>query len=252
MYQDLMPNWKKSEQCWLDEQIEVVDSFHKKPVLNKTTGKPLIAAYPHDKPVAQLSYEEFLKIIVNPDTNEYYPARNKAGDEIKGTGAKHIVNQIIRFRRKDGKEYLYSLGRIEGHDAFGNSVHRNCAKPEVSSKTLFEYKRVYDQRTNTTKTFTVGTLGEEQVYELPFNEKNLKQLFSKRESDTEINFSVKDEAEDKAVSMFREPSIHDTLKLFMKPFNYIYKAEYLIERTESSDKTGFNRCRINSSEYTFS
>ena len=64
MYQELMPNWKKSEQCWLDEQIEVVDSFHKKPILNKTTGKPLIAAYPHDKPVAQLSYEEFLKIIV--------------------------------------------------------------------------------------------------------------------------------------------------------------------------------------------
>ena len=74
---------------------------------------------------------------------------------------------------------------------------------------------------------TVGTLGAEDVYELPFNEKNLKELFSKRESDTQISFSVKDEAEDRAVSMFREPSIHDTLKLFLKPFNYIYKAEYL-------------------------
>ena len=110
-------------------------------------------AWPHDKPVAQLSYEEFLKEIVNPEkTNEYYPARNKAGNEIKGTGAKHIVNQIIRFRRKDGSEYLYSLGRIQGYDCWGNSVHRNCAKPEVWTKTLFDYKRVYDPRTNTTKT----------------------------------------------------------------------------------------------------
>ena len=79
-----MPNWKKSEQCWLDEKIDVVDSFHKKPIIKKD-GTQLIAAYPHDKPVAQLVYEEFLKIIVNPETNEYYPKRNKNGDEIKGT-----------------------------------------------------------------------------------------------------------------------------------------------------------------------
>ena len=57
-------------------------------------------SYPHDKPISQISYEEFLKIIVNPETNEYYPARNKAGTEIKNTGAKHIVNQIIRLRKK--------------------------------------------------------------------------------------------------------------------------------------------------------
>ena len=66
-------------------------------------------------------------------------------------------------------------------------------KPEVWTRTLFDYKRMYDQRTNTTKTQTVGTLGAEDVYELPFNEKNLKELFAKRESDTQISFTVKDE-----------------------------------------------------------
>lgn len=192
--------------------------------------------YPHDKPVAQLSYEEFLKQIVNPETNEYYPARNKAGNEIKGTGAKHIVNQIIRLRRKDGSEVLYSLGRIQGYDAFGNSVHRNCAKPEVWTRTLFDYKRVCDPRTNTTKTQTLGTLGAEDVYELPFNETNLKQLFAKRESDTQISFTVKDEAEDRAVSLLREPSINDTLKLFQKPFNFLYKAEYLSKEQRAQNR----------------
>ena len=226
MYQELMPNFKKQDKCWEDEQIEVVDSFHKNPIIKKD-GKQLVAAFPHDKPVNQIAYEEFLKVIVNPDTQDYYPARNKAGAEIKGTGAKHIVNQIIRLRRKDGTEFLYSLGRIQGYDAFGNSVHRNCAKPEVWTRQLFDYKRLYDQRTNTTKTVTVGTLGAEDVYELPFNEKNLKELFAKRESDTQISFSVKDEAEDRAVSLLREPSINDTLKLFLKPFQYLYKAEYI-------------------------
>ena len=138
-----MPHWKKADKCFEDEQTEVIDTFHKRKILDKD-GKPLMKSYPHDKPVAQLSYEEFLKIIVNSETNEYYPARNKAGKEIKDTGAKHIVNQIFRLRRKDGSEYLYSLGRIQGYDAFGNSVHRNCAKPEVWTKTLFDYKRVYD------------------------------------------------------------------------------------------------------------
>ena len=195
-----MPHWKKQDQCFEEEQIEAIDTYHKRRLVDKD-DKPIMKSYPHDKPISQISYEEFLKVIVNPETNEYYPARNKAGAEIKNTGAKHIVNQIIRLSRKDGKEYLYSLGRIQGYDYLGNSVHRNCAKPEVWTRTLFDYKRVYDSRTNTTKTMTVGTLGAEQIYELPFNEKNLKELFSKRESDTQISFAVKDEAEDRGVSL---------------------------------------------------
>jgi hypothetical protein len=111
------------------------------------------------------------------ETNEYYPARNKAGNEIKGMGAKHIVTQIIRLRRKGGSEFLYSLG----YDAFGNMVARNCAKPEVLDRILFNYQRVYDPRT-----------------------------------------TVKDEVEGKVTSLRREPNINDTLKLFQKPFDYLY------------------------------
>lgn len=32
--------------------------------------------------MAQMNYEEFLKKVVDPDTNEYYPARNKEGNEL--------------------------------------------------------------------------------------------------------------------------------------------------------------------------
>ena len=117
MYQQFMPHWKKQDQCFEDEQIEVIingyDNFgalrHKRQ-LDKD-GKPLMKAYPHDKPVSQIVYENWLEKVVNPDTKEFYPALNKAGNPIKGTGPKHIVNHIIRFRRKDGSEFLYSIGR---------------------------------------------------------------------------------------------------------------------------------------------
>jgi hypothetical protein len=54
-------------------------------------GKPVVKLWPHDKPIAQISYENWLEEVVNPDTNEFYPARNKEGDPINGTGGKHIA-----------------------------------------------------------------------------------------------------------------------------------------------------------------
>ena len=115
---------------------------------------------------------------------------------------------------------------IQGYDAFGNSVHRNCAKPQVWTKTLFDYKRVYDARTNTTKTLTVGTSAED-VYELPFNEKNLKSLLDLRANDADICFSVKEEGSGKAVEVKKDVNINKTLELFLKPFDYLFNAEYI-------------------------
>jgi hypothetical protein len=82
-------------------------------------------------------------------------------------------------------------------------------------RTLFNHEREYDQRTNSTKMQTSGTLGTEDVYEMPFNEKNLKELASLRENDADIAVTVKDEAADKVVEVD-----------FQKPFDYLLKAEY--------------------------
>ena len=220
-----MPHWPKEDKCFEDEQVELVDKLHGKKLTKN--GKPVVKAWPHDKSMRQIGYEELLKVIVNPETNEYYPARNKAGAAIKGTGAKHIVTQIIRIRRKDGKEYLFTQGAISGYDAFGNVVRRNCATPEMWTRTIFDHQRVYDQRTNTTKMETSGTLRTEDVYEMPFNEKNLKELASLRENDTNIQFSVKDEASGNPVEVKKEANFNKTLELFLKPFDYLFKAEYI-------------------------
>ena len=190
-------------------------------------GKPTIKPWPHDKPTAPINYENWLEQVVNPDTNEYYPARNKDGSPIKGTGAKHIVTQTIRLRRKDGCEFLYSLGECRGYDAFDNIVTLMCAKPEMWTKTLFNYERRYDERTNSTKVQTIGTLGTEDVYEMTFNEKNLKELVSLRENDADILLIVNDEASGKPTSLRKEPNINVTFKLFLKPFNYLLNGEYI-------------------------
>jgi UDP-galactopyranose mutase len=74
---------------------------------------------------------------------------------------------------------------------------------------------------------TTGTLGTETVYEMPFNEKNLKELFNLRENDMDIQFIVKDEAAGKAVSVRKEANVNDTLKLFQKPFDHLFNGEYI-------------------------
>ena len=207
-----MPHWPKEDKCFEDEQVEVIDRKGKK------STRPFL----HDRSQRQINYEELLKVIVNPETNEYNPARNKEGGAIKGTGAKHIVTQIMRIRtKKDRSEYLITQGAISGFDAFGNVVRRNCASPEMWTRTIFDHQRIYNEKTNSTKMQTVGTLAQETVYEMPFNEKNLKEVFELRENDS-IQFSVKDEGHGPGghpVEVKKEPNINDTFKLFLKPFD---------------------------------
>ena len=57
------------------------------------------------------------------------------------------------------------------------------------TRTLFDHQRVYDQKTNSTKMRTMGTLGAETVYEMAFNEKNLKELVCLRPNVADIAFT---------------------------------------------------------------
>ena len=62
---------------------------------------------------------------------------------------------------------------------------------------------------------------------MPFNEKNLKALVSLKSSDSDIAFTLKDEANGKAVEVKKESNINRTLELFLKPFDYLFNAEYI-------------------------
>ena len=153
---------------------------------------------------AQMQYQLWLKKVQDPDTGEFYKQRDKDGNIIKGTFPKHIVRQIVRIRTSDDKEYLYSNGYLIGFDVVGDPVSQSCSNPETWIKTGFRYKKEYDQNQGRMRTRIEGPSSQEVVYEMPFNEKNLRTLFDKRITPEDLNlmgqkrmitlaFSVKDE-----------------------------------------------------------
>ena len=95
---------------------------------DEKSGKKGEGRWLRDKPMAQVYYEESLKKVQNPDTGQFYNKRDNDGNVIKGTdNPKHIIKQIVRVRRKDGSEFLYSNGYVLGYNAFGEPV-RECVQ----------------------------------------------------------------------------------------------------------------------------
>ena len=119
---DFMPYWKKEQQEYDDAKVEGRD---------RTSGKKVTVSWPRDKPTAQKYYETWLNTVKYPDTGKFYEKRDKNGNTIKGTGPKHLVRQIVRIKTADGKEWLYSNGRVTGYDVTGDSISEVCSNPET-------------------------------------------------------------------------------------------------------------------------
>lgn len=163
--------WKKEQQCYDEAKVEGKDT---------RTGKKTTIPWPRDKPQEQIKYEMWLQKVTDPDTGKFYEQGDRNGNTIKNTGPKHLVIQIVRIRTSDGKEYLYSNGKLTGFDALGEVVTVNCSNPETWNRTGFLYNKQYDQKTMSMKKTIAGPNSNETVYEMPFNEKNLSILYEKR------------------------------------------------------------------------
>jgi hypothetical protein len=182
--------WKQEQKCFDEAKIEGKDSW---------TGKKASGTWPRDVPQEQIQYEGWLKKITDPDTGEYYHQRDKDGNIIKGTGPKHVIRQIVRFRTSDDKEVLWSSGYLIGFNDVGDPVSQACQQPEVYQKTGFLWKKEYDQAQG-----RVGPNSVIPVYSMEFNEANVKALFDKRVTPEDLKlmgqkrpislaFAVKDE-----------------------------------------------------------
>jgi hypothetical protein len=221
---DFMPYWKNEEQCFLDARVE---------------GKKASGTWPRDTPQAQLQYQAWLEKVLDPDTGEFYHQRDKDGNIIKNTGPKQVIRQIVRIRTTDDKEHLYSNGYLIGYDVNGDPVSQACSNPETWNKTGFLYKREFDQNANRQKTRIVGPNSQETIYETPFNEKNLKELFDKRITPEDLKlmgqkrpislaFCVKDERTGVVREVKDATGIpHKTLDLFLKQFDYLANSDYI-------------------------
>lgn len=224
--QELMPYWKEEEKCYEEAKLEGKDR----------NGKKVSTHWPRDKPQEQLQYEEWLKKVKDPDTGKFYEQRDKNGNTVKGTGPKYQVRRIVRIKLTDGTQWLYSHGNFTGFDSSGDvvSVHCQGRGSEIWTRTHFAYRKQVDEKTVSIKRIVEGPSTLEQVYELAFNEKNLKNLFEKRMND-KVSFILKDETHGNAVREVKDQTniASKTLELFMKPWDYLWEAKYLSVQTRA-------------------
>jgi hypothetical protein len=227
---DPMPYWANVQACFENAKVEGKDT---------RTGKKASGFWPRDVPQAQRQYLEWLKKVMHPDTGEFYKQRDKDGNIIKGTGPKQVIRQIVRIRTNDDKEWLYSNGYLIGFDVVGDPVCQSCSNPETWNNTGFQYKKEYDTEQGRVKSKIVGPNSISTVYEMPFNEKNLKALFDKRITPEDLklmgqkrmltlSFCVKDERTGVVREVKDATGIpHKTLDLFLKQFDYLVNSDYI-------------------------
>lgn len=216
---NLLPKYELEEACFKNALVRDVK-----------TGK----MYPWPKglgSVEQASYEKyFLEKVLDSDTGKYFPKRDEDGKPVKTTDdnntPKHTIHTIIRLKTRDNEEFLLSKGHFTGYDALGDPVRKYIPWPEKWDKTHFKYDKVWNDKKKMLEKVCVGPGDVETIYTMPFNEANLKELFDKRESDN-IMWIVKDGVTGTPKQVAPEPNINDTFKLFLKPFSYLYNAEYI-------------------------
>lgn len=121
---------------------------------------------------------------------------------------------------------MLSKGNLTGHDGFGEPVRKYIPYPERWEKTNFIYEKSFDPKRKTMVKNCIGPGKLDTIYTMPFNETNLKELFDKRENDN-ISWAVKDESTGVAKQVSGESNINDTFKLFLKPFTFLFNAEYI-------------------------
>ena len=214
MKQQPLECWKKEEECFENA------------VMKDLKGKEF--KWPRMKPVVQIVFEQnFLDKVLDPDTGYYYPKRDEEGKPVKTPdNPRHIINTIIRIKRADNTEYLYSKGNLISYDGLGDEVKIYLSMPEKWLKTNFEYQKDWDPKRKAVVKNCIGPGSSETVYTLEFNEANLKSLFDKRENDY-IQWVVKEEQSGVPKQVLPQPNINDTFKLFLKPFSYLFNAEYI-------------------------
>jgi hypothetical protein len=219
---DFMQKWKLEEDCFHKIVFKDVEKAGKQ-------GK-----WPRTKPVDQIAYETWLNTVVDPESGHYYPKRDEEGKPIPtGENPMYSVISIVRYRTRNGKEYLLSKGYLHSYDSLGDPVSFYISYPERWERTNFSFIKDWDPKKKAIVKMPQGPSGTELVYTLEFNETNLKGLFDKRQDDY-ITWTVKDDRAVKAVEP--QSNVKDTFKLFLKPFDYLMNAQYISQEMKAQYK----------------
>jgi hypothetical protein len=143
---DFYPGFKEEEKCFSKAIVKDIDQksskFKKKSDLDQ---KPM--TWPREKSGKETAYERFLEEALDPKNGEFYPQKDEDNRAIKNTGATYFITDIYRIRRADGSEFLYTKVRVDAFNSIGDSITHSISKPEIWTKTNFNYKTEYNDKT---------------------------------------------------------------------------------------------------------
>ena len=243
-FHDFMPHWKNEEQCFANTVTNMSAITVSKKKGNKTVTEKI--PWPRIKSIEQRAYEVFMTKITNPITGEFYSERDTNGNQINQPNgqpnAKYVVNMIVRLKRFNGSEVLYTQGQLQGFNSMGSPVTMSITKPESWLKTTFFNERRYDEKSQTFIDICKGPRGSETMYELPFSPENVDKLYyghgagvnnnqlvtNHQDNASRLpNLYVKDERTSTTISVqWSDPKT--TLNLFKtKDFYYLFNADYI-------------------------
>jgi hypothetical protein len=213
---DFMPHWKDEQKCFDDAGF----------ITDANTGKKTDQTWTRVKPMTQLNYERWLEKVVDQDTKQWNPKRDKDGNVINET-ARYVVSVINRVK-VDKNEYLLSKGFLRGYDAGGTEVVNWCSYPERWTRTSFNYERFYDSKRNKFDYRLLGPGDTELVYSLPFSKEAVDKLVEGADPE-QLELNVLD-ARTNDVTRVYWSNGKESLRLFKeKPFDELALASYIPE-----------------------
>lgn len=102
------------------------------------------------------------------------------------------IIQIIRLKRRNGSEYLYTRGLLYGYTPLQNIVTHNFDEPEVWNETHFMHRTQNNPKDGTLQDICEGPFGRPTIhYTLPFSKEALDRLMENAIPD--VGLTVKDE-----------------------------------------------------------
>jgi hypothetical protein len=161
--------------------------------------------WPYDESVAERAYNEWLKIVVDPSTEEFYKGPN---DE----DPKYTISQIVRIKTLEGTEHLYSIGQVKGYNMYHDPIIADINAPETYLRPEFVHETQRDERDGHNKRFTTGISDNIKKYELDWNAENIDKLLAKK-SPRGCMLTVREEnsgqvKECRDIEMFKTASIN--------------------------------------------
>jgi hypothetical protein len=91
---------------------------------------------------------------------------------------RHYVRTIVRYQDYNEKEYILTSGNVYGFSSLGECLSYHLHRPESYTKTLFDSRKNFDNKTQSFSEITTGILSAQEIYTLPFSKENLDQILS--------------------------------------------------------------------------